>query len=73
MQLYLDGKMERSWPQDKEEGVILLMDVESVGAAVGLLKPLPLGQDHMLTIEPMPGLRGAYTAVSTTHRRANAR
>jgi hypothetical protein len=54
LQLYLDGKMEQFWLRDKEEGVIFLMNVDSVDEADRLLKALPLGQDNLLTFDLMP-------------------
>ena len=44
LQLYLDGKMEQFWLRDGEEGVIFLMNVDSVEEADQLLKALPLRQ-----------------------------
>jgi hypothetical protein len=45
LQLYLDGKMEQFWLRDKEEGVVFLMNVDSVDEADRLPvgPPLPLG------------------------------
>ena len=54
LQLYLDGKMEQFWLQDKETGVIFLMSVDSVEEADRLLKALPLGQADLLTFELLP-------------------
>ncbi len=54
LQLYLDGKMEQFWLRDKEEGVIFLMNVDSVDEADKLLKALPLGQNNLLNFELMP-------------------
>ncbi len=54
LQLYLDGKMEQFWLQDKESGVIFLMNVDSVDEADKLLKGLPLGQADLLTFELLP-------------------
>ncbi len=54
LQLYLDGKIEQFWLRDKEEGVIFLMNVDSVDEAGRLLKALPLGQANLLTFELMP-------------------
>src|SRR5580693_8266344 len=54
LQLYLDGKMEQFWLRDKQEGVIFLMNVDSVDEADRLLKALPLGQADLLTFELMP-------------------
>jgi hypothetical protein len=54
LQLYLDGKMEQFWPQDKGAGVIFLMSVDSVDEADRLLKALPLGQADLLTFDLLP-------------------
>jgi hypothetical protein len=54
LQLYLDNKMEQFWLRDKEEGVIFLMNVDSIEEADGLLKALPLGQANLLTFDLMP-------------------
>ncbi len=54
LQLYLEGKMEQFWLRDKEEGVIFLMNVDSVDEADRLLKALPLGQGNLLTFDLMP-------------------
>jgi muconolactone delta-isomerase len=54
LQLYLDGKMEQFWLRNKEEGVIFLLNVDSVDEADRLLKALPLGQAGLLTFELMP-------------------
>jgi hypothetical protein len=53
LQLYLDGKMEQFWMRDKEEGVIFLMNVDSLDEADRLLKALPLGQNNLLTFDLM--------------------
>jgi hypothetical protein len=53
LQLYLDGKMEQFWLQDKQAGVIFLMSVDSVDEADRLLKALPLGQANLLTFDLM--------------------
>jgi muconolactone delta-isomerase len=54
LQLYLDGKMEQFWLRDKEEGVIFLMNVDSVAEADRLLTALPLGQADLLKFDLMP-------------------
>ena len=54
LQLYLDGKMEQFWLQDKQAGVIFLMSVDSVDEAARLLKALPLGQADLLTFDLLP-------------------
>jgi hypothetical protein len=54
LQLYLDGKMEQFWLQDKQAGVIFLMSVDSVDEADRLLKALPLGQANLLTFDLLP-------------------
>jgi hypothetical protein len=54
LQLYLDDKMEQFWLRDREEGVIFLMNVDSVAEADRLLKSLPLGQADLLTFDLMP-------------------
>ena len=54
LQLYLDGKMEQFWLQDKGAGVIFLMSVDSVDEADRLLKALPLGQADLMTFDLMP-------------------
>ena len=54
LQLYLDGKMEQFWLQDKQAGVIFLMNVASVDEADRLLKALPLGQADLLTFDLLP-------------------
>ena len=54
LQLYLDGKMEQFWLQDKGAGVIFLMSVDSVDEAGRLLKALPLGQADLLTFDLLP-------------------
>jgi hypothetical protein len=54
LQLYLNGKMEQFWLRDKEEGVIFLMNVDSVDEADRLLKALPLGRANLLTFDLMP-------------------
>ena len=53
LQLYLDGKMEQFWMRDKEEGVIFLMNMDSLDEADRLLKALPLGQNNLLTFDLM--------------------
>ena len=54
LQLYLDGKMEQFWLQDKGAGVIFLMSVDSVDEAGRLLKALPLGQADLMTFDLLP-------------------
>ena len=54
LQLYLDGKMEQFWLQDKAAGVIFLMSVDSVDEAGRLLKALPLGQADLMTFDLLP-------------------
>jgi hypothetical protein len=54
LQLYLDGKMEQFWLQDKLAGVIFLMSVDSVDEADRLLKALPLGQANLLSFDLLP-------------------
>ena len=54
LQLYLDGKMEQFWLQDKQAGVIFLMSVDSVDEADRLLKALPLGQAGLMTFDLLP-------------------
>jgi hypothetical protein len=54
LQLYLDGKMEQFWLQDKAAGVIFLMSVDSVDEADRLLKALPLSQANLMTFELLP-------------------
>ena len=54
LQLYLDGKMEQFWLQDKGAGVIFLMSVDSVDEADRLLKALPLGQADLMTFDLLP-------------------
>jgi len=54
LQLYLDGKMEQFWLQDKAAGVIFLMSVDSVDEADRLLKALPLGQANLLSFDLLP-------------------
>jgi hypothetical protein len=54
LQLYLDGKLEQFWLQDKGAGVIFLMSVESVDEADRLLRALPLGQADLMTFELLP-------------------
>ena len=54
LQLYLDGKMEQFWLQDKAAGVIFLMSVDSVDEADRLLKALPLGQADLMTFDLLP-------------------
>ena len=54
LQLYLDGKLEQFWLQDREAGVIFLMNVDSVVEADRLLKALPLGKADLLTFDLLP-------------------
>lgn len=54
LQLYLDGKMEQFWLRNGEEGVIFLLNVDSLEEADWLLKSLPLGQANLLTFDLMP-------------------
>ena len=54
LQLYLDGKMEQFWLQDKGAGVIFLMSVDSVDEADRLLKAFPLGQADLMTFDLLP-------------------
>ena len=54
LQLYLDGKIEQFWFQDKAAGVIFLMSVDSVDEADRLLKALPLGQADLMTFDLLP-------------------
>ena len=54
LQLYLDGKIEQFWFRGNREGVIFLMNVDSVDEADRLLKALPLGHDNLLTFDLLP-------------------
>jgi hypothetical protein len=54
LQLYLDGKMDQFWMRDREEGVIVLMSVDSVDEADRLLKVLPLRRASLLTFDLTP-------------------
>jgi len=54
LQLYLDGKMDQFWMRDKAEGLIFLMNADSVDEADRLLKALPLRRADLLTFDLMP-------------------
>ncbi len=54
LQLYLDGKIDQFWHRKDREGVIFLINAESVDQARATLAKLPLVEGDFLTFDFIP-------------------
>src|ERR1700745_2104040 len=52
--LYLDGKIDQGYSQQKAKGVLFILNVTDPAAAHEMLEKLPLGQAHLMSFELIP-------------------